>query len=226
MTGIRATFAIDDPPGCPVADASRTTRSPVESVVRSSPADPEASVIEEFSVDDRTPPDSAGGGDDRSADPDLDVTPIASGDRTTVYRFERERDPNRDCACEVVEGHGTPVSSIRAEDGTLLVSVRSPGLDAVREIVADLRERFDGVRLRELVRTGSDERSDLVFVDRSRLTPRQREVLRTAHELGYFEYPRAATATEVADAIGIARSTFDEHVAAAQTNLLDAVLEQ
>jgi predicted DNA binding protein len=57
-----------------------------------------------------------------------------------------------------------------------------------------------------------------------RLTDRQREVLRTAHEMGYFEYPRGANAGEVATALDIEPSTFTEHLNAAQSKLLDELL--
>jgi|AntRauMinimDraft_4_1070384.scaffolds.fasta_scaffold00181_30 hypothetical protein len=42
------------------------------------------------------------------------------------------------------------------------------------------------------------------------LTDRQREILRTATELGYYDVPRRATLTEVADHAGIAKSTCSE----------------
>ena len=53
------------------------------------------------------------------------------------------------------------------------------------------------------------------------LTDPQREALRTAYEMGYFEYPRDANASEVAAALDIQRSTFTEHLNAAQSKLLD-----
>ncbi len=61
-------------------------------------------------------------------------------------------------------------------------------------------------------------------MDRGRLTARQREVLETAFEMGYFERPRRANATEVAAELGIGPSTFREHVSAAETKLLEDVL--
>jgi hypothetical protein len=46
-----------------------------------------------------------------------------------------------------------------------------------------------------------------------------------AHRMGYFDYPRQSNASEVADALGVAPSTFTEHLTAAQSKLLDAVLD-
>ena len=63
-----------------------------------------------------------------------------------------------------------------------------------------------------------------MIVDRGVLTDRQREVLRVAFEMGYFERPRETNAEAVAAALGIAPSTLAEHLAAAQSKLTDAVL--
>lgn len=63
-----------------------------------------------------------------------------------------------------------------------------------------------------------------VSVDRGKLTDRQLEVLETAHAMGYYQYPRGANASEVAEALDICPSTLAEHLAAAQTKLLDDVL--
>ena len=43
--------------------------------------------------------------------------------------------------------------------------------------------------------------------------------------MGYFDHPKGANAGDVADALDISRSTFTEHLAAAQTKLLEAVLK-
>lgn len=47
----------------------------------------------------------------------------------------------------------------------------------------------------------------------------------TAYRMGYFDYPRRSNASEVAASLDIAPSTFTEHLTAAQSKLLDAVLE-
>jgi hypothetical protein len=51
-------------------------------------------------------------------------------------------------------------------------------------------------------------------------------VLETAHEMGYFEHPKRANATEVAEALGINGSTFAEHVSTAQSKILESILER
>lgn len=56
------------------------------------------------------------------------------------------------------------------------------------------------------------------------LTDRQREVLQTAFDMGYFEVPRAVSAAEIADELGLDQSTVVEHLQRAERNLLGQVL--
>ncbi|QSW99933.1 helix-turn-helix domain-containing protein [Haloterrigena alkaliphila] len=216
MTGFRATVVVQDPANCPIADASTATDEPITSVTRSR-ASSDGTVVEEFGV-------AAGSAEAADAGTATELTPVQANEREAVYRFEREADA--DCACEVVELTGTPVSSVSAEDGALQLTFRTLELSEIAEIVDDLREWFDGVLVEELTQDHDEETTDPILVDRDVLTARQREILETAHEMGYFEYPKGANATDVAEELDIARSTFTEHLAAAQTKLLNALLEK
>lgn len=57
------------------------------------------------------------------------------------------------------------------------------------------------------------------------LTPRQREVLEAAYRAGYFSWPRESTAEEVAEGLGIARSTVHAHLRKSELNILSKLLE-
>lgn len=207
VSGLRAELRVTDPPSCQVAAASE--------------GDAAATGV------------SWGGGDGStvteeltmSADADPEgMTPVFSDGDRSVYRFERPAEQS--CVCEVIERFGSPIRDVRAEDGTLLLSFYAKDVATLREVVGALRETADGVSLERLTRSAeTDGNGDLVLVDRDALTDRQHEVLATAHELGYFERPRGANATEVAAELGISRSTFAEHLASAQSKLLDAVLD-
>ncbi|WP_290813867.1 helix-turn-helix domain-containing protein [Halovivax sp.] len=57
------------------------------------------------------------------------------------------------------------------------------------------------------------------------LTPRQREALRTAHDLGFYENPRRSDYEELAHALDCAPSTANELLRRAETAIVDAVLD-
>lgn len=57
------------------------------------------------------------------------------------------------------------------------------------------------------------------------LTDRQREVLETAFEAGYYDWPRVTTGEEIADELGISSATFSEHINSAERALLTVLFE-
>jgi len=58
----------------------------------------------------------------------------------------------------------------------------------------------------------------------SALTDRQREVIRTAWDMGYYEVPRAVATEDVAAELGLDPSTVAEHLQRAERNLLAPLL--
>ncbi|WP_313693624.1 helix-turn-helix domain-containing protein [Halorarum halobium] len=70
-------------------------------------------------------------------------------------------------------------------------------------------ERPEGVRI-EIERTGPYTPGPRHVV--SRLTERQREVLRVAVDLGYYREPRGATHEEIASVTGLSGTTVGEHL--------------
>lgn len=208
MTGLRVELELDSPRGCPVADVTASASGPATQIAWS---DGEESTVEQFTIE-----------NDRADTPES-IRSIFEYGETSVYEFERE---NADCPCGHIEATGTPVADVRAEDGSLFVTLHLADGSALSDLLADLRATFGDVSIRTISRANVDDVDDveLVPIDRSQLTDRQQEVLETAFAMGYFEYPRGANASEVADALGICPSTLAEHMAAAQSKVLTDLL--
>lgn len=56
------------------------------------------------------------------------------------------------------------------------------------------------------------------------IPPRQRELLNTAYDLGYFEIPREVTLEEIADEMGITKTTASNHMRKAQREVFHFLL--
>lgn len=206
MTGVRAEFVFERPEECPVASASDGTAEQLRDVSWTTEAD--GTVTEQFTTE---------------TDPEADVEAVFDYGSQQVYEFERDYDDP--CICEFIERSLGPVAEAYAENGNLHVTLHAGDVDLLRELLGELNERFDGVRIEYLVQGREQtDQSELVPVDVRRLTDRQHEVLQTAHEMGYFAYPRDSNAGEVAAELGIEPSTFTEHLNAAQSKLLDELL--
>jgi hypothetical protein len=206
--GIQIEMVVGGPGNCPIAELSGECGTMVNSVARSMPA--EDCEVAEFTLPCDVEPTRK------------DVTPVFHTGSRTRYRLSHE--PEGPCICRFVEQYECPVSDIHAEHGELFVTFYAEDIETVRTIVTEAREVFSSVRLCHLTHSGSLADEDPVIVDRGQLTERQVEVLSTAYELGYFDHPKEANASEVADELDIATSTFTEHLAAAQRKLLSAVL--
>jgi len=59
----------------------------------------------------------------------------------------------------------------------------------------------------------------------SPLTDRQLEVFRTAVDEGYYDVPRRATHQDIAENLGCAPSTVDEHLRKAESRVVSAIVE-
>ncbi|MFB6139809.1 MAG: helix-turn-helix domain-containing protein [Halosimplex sp.] len=207
--GIRVRLAVEAAAACPVA-ASTGGDAVARSATWSAASGEE--VVEEF--------DLVGEYDESRLPEDGSV--VFETDRSDRVRFTRD---GSDCICEAVERLGVPVTDVTASRGTLRLSFHATDVETVRAAVEELDDAYGSVRIDRLARTGDGEADDLVLVDRGRLTDRQREVLETAMEMGYFRRPRAANATEVAAELDISPSTFAEHLASAQSKVLESLLE-
>ncbi|MFB6084297.1 MAG: helix-turn-helix domain-containing protein [Halorientalis sp.] len=216
MSGVRAQLAVHGPSGCPVARLATESDTSVTAVNWTR-------LDEEFTEEFRVDGDVAANGDGALEE----AEPVVEVGEERVYQYTR--DATGDCVCETIESLGVPVADVRVEpEGVLVVTLHLDDIERLRGIVNDLNGTAERVEVRFLLRESADGdgegHGDQALIDRDRLTERQREVLRTAYRMGYFEHPRDANATEVADRLGIDTSTFTEHLAAAQAKLLDDLL--
>jgi predicted DNA binding protein len=212
--GIRATVAFSAPGNCPLAEVSARAGTTIEQVSTNVTL-PDANSVTEFIA-----PSSL----DQQDISDTDIDAVFSYGESTVYRTVHESPV--DCPCETVGSFDCPVHRYVADEGTLTLVFHAPNFESLQSIMATLREQYPSVDVQRLLQPpldGSPE--DRVFVNRGKLTDRQLEVLTVAYDRGYFERPKQANATEIAESLGIAQSTFTEHLVAAQRKLLGDLLE-
>lgn len=210
-SGIRATVAFASPDSCPVAQFSRRSDRPIDQVSTSVSNGESPGSVTEFLAEGDLPDDTA-------------VDPVFSYGTATLYRTTH--DTGTGCPCACLGEYGCPIHRYTAEDGNLTLVFHAKDFQQLQDVMAELRERFPSVDVQQLLQPPLEgSPNERVFVNRGRLTDRQREVLQAAFERGYFERPKGANATEIAADLDIAPSTFTEHLVTAQRKLLGDVLE-
>jgi predicted DNA binding protein len=208
--GIRATVSFTAADCCPIVAFSNEHATTIDSMTANvCSSNCEESVVE-FSMND---PDGG----------DVPFEQVFShGD---VDRYRVQLDDGVNCPCKTLGAHGCPVARYVAEDGRLTVVFHVTDWEALEDVVTELDDRFPSMTVERFLQSPAGEAvHDHVVVDRSKLTTRQLEVLATAYEMGYFERPRRANATEVSEVLDITPSTFSEHLAAAESKLVEDVL--
>lgn len=217
-TGIHVEISVGDPDTCQVAPKSRGGKT-ISGVTRC-PHPEEETVIQEFTVPAESDCIEFDGGISIS---DSDTEAVFTSGSKEIFRITRPTP--QPCVCETIEAYGCPVRDLTAVDGTIYVTFVATDHGTLQTILEELSSSYDEMELQRALRSSdSSDSQRLTIVDIGALTERQREVLTTAHEAGYFEHPKESSAADVADQLGIARSTFTEHIAAAQRNLLEELL--
>ncbi|WP_415381253.1 bacterio-opsin activator domain-containing protein [Halosimplex sp. TS25] len=134
-----------------------------------------------------------------------------------------------DCPAMTLAEHGALPREVRSVEGSGRIRAEIPPpydpsevvnafLDAVPDADLAAKRRIDSV---------TPIFSDAAFREalHTRLTDRQREVLRAAFEAGYYEWPRETTGQEVAEQLGITSATFSQHVHTAERKLFAAMFD-
>ncbi len=122
---------------------------------------------------------------------------------------------------------GATLARLSGADGIATAVAHVPPPVDVRTVVEGLDAAFDEV---ELVGRRSIDRPVHTLPEfraalDERFTGRQRKVLEAAYYAGYFDWPRASTAEELADAMGIASPTLHRHLRKALGGLLDSYFD-
>lgn len=140
-----------------------------------------------------------------------------SGDRG---RFELVTDGH---LAKALADHGTPITRITATAGQGRLTAEVPPHIDVAAAVEGFLAEYPNAELVASRRTARRAplltREQLVAELVDDLTEKQLRALQVAHAEGYFEWPRGATAEEIADRLEISPPTLSEHLRAAERKL-------
>lgn len=129
------------------------------------------------------------------------------------------------CIRSLLAQHGWMPSKVRASEGMESVAVSVKDLDEARELTSFVKKHYPDF---ELLRITS---RDTLGIALSRdlkvfgLTPRQEAVLRRAVQGGYFDPSRKKSARDIAENLGVSRSTFTRQLRIALKKVLRDLVE-
>ncbi len=119
---------------------------------------------------------------------------------------------NQCSICRAIQGTDCFLThGVTTEDGSLLLKIMAGERKSLRDFVSKLEE--DGCDIK-IISLRDPEKEDL-------LTERQEEILRTAYEMGYFEYPKKVNIKTLADRLGMSVSTLSEMLRKSEKKVLE-----
>ncbi|WP_049934943.1 bacterio-opsin activator domain-containing protein [Haloplanus natans] len=124
--------------------------------------------------------------------------------------------------------YGAELRDVRVEGGVARFTVEVARESLARSMTDAVMERYEGGDLVSYRHGDSrvETRQEFVARLREELTDRQHAALVRAYTGGFFEWPHEATGDDLAEAMGVCRSTFHEHLRAAQRKLIGAILDR
>lgn len=144
-----------------------------------------------------------------------DIVELAESERETLLLMTGSAER----ISEPVTETGGNVRSMRCKSGELQVVAEFPSRLTLNRALERLTERVDGVEVHSIVELHrADQRPSAPQLDE--VTRKERQALETAYFSGFFDRPQQQTAGDIAEALGVARTTFLRHVRSAERKLL------
>jgi PAS domain S-box-containing protein len=166
-------------------------------------------------------------------DVDLDDTAVSGidevrrvGDDADAGLFEVTLPPRSLLAVVAEAGGRLTDLSVDPTDAALALTVTVADRATGRTLLDDLDEVSSNVqvaRIRERDAPPATHRGFVARVEED-LTEKQRTALQLAHVGGFFEWPHGISGDELAEAMGVSRSTFHQHLRAAERKLVSRFL--
>ena len=154
----------------------------------------------------------------------LDDTRLSSLEHVGTWEFVSDSGDTREYIIEFT-APGFPPNLAEGVDGLIdawHTEVSEHGITIVlvgsQRAISELIGKYESVGMSPALRKlGTYDGRERAL---STLTDRQRDVLETAYEMGYYEVPRKASSDTVAAELGLEVSTVTEHLQRAERNLL------
>lgn len=123
------------------------------------------------------------------------------------------------CPGVVFHRYGCIPRYLEVGDGWFTIETYVDTTETVTALVQDVRECCDRVMLRSITSTDQQEYAENCTIDLSSLTPKQREAVSLAKELGYYDPDSSVELDDIANEMGISSSALSQRLQRAKANV-------
>jgi hypothetical protein len=133
------------------------------------------------------------------------------------------------CPAQDLIALGAVPQKVVAEDGVGYIVAEVPDGESDADIINAFLDQHPSASLKEKEtkdrQTPLFTQEELQLAVEERLTDRQQEVLLTAYDSGYYEWPKETTGEELAESLDISAPTLSEHLQAAERKVVSILAE-
>lgn len=133
------------------------------------------------------------------------------------------------CPAVFLAEEGALPREIHGENDTARLVADIPRAEQPGAVIEQFLDRHEGADLatkcEQSEATPMVGEWELQRLVKTRFTDRQREVLRAAHEAGYYDWPRETDAQTLAEELDIASATLHKHLRAAERKLVTGLFD-
>jgi len=153
-----------------------------------------------------------------------EITQVATYDDSCLVEVV----PTGESIVRTILDHNGSIRSLSAEGDRAELRIEIPRTANPNMVVETVTDQYGGLSLSSQRRRERDRnsRKELAAALRANLTDRQLETVQKAYLSDYFEWPRPVSGEGIADSMGITRSTFHQHLRAAQSKIIGELLEE
>ena len=149
---------------------------------------------------------------------------VSNGKGGTVQRYEKSRiEPQ--CICHIFDNYDCVATIDGVRNGALVIEVTVPDRTILRDLVTKLQQQVESVSMQRIVREGSDATGN-IEISTCGITDKQREALRVATRLGYYDTPRRTDLGSLAEELEISKSAVSQRLNAVESKLVKALVRQ
>jgi PAS domain S-box-containing protein len=152
------------------------------------------------------------------------VTPISAYDDGCLVEIV----PTAPSLVQLILDHNGSLRALSADGDGSEIRIELPQTANPNAVVESILSTYGGLSFVSRTRRERERHSMTEFAEtlRSELTDRQFEALQRAYVNDYFEWPRPVSGQDIAESMGIARSTFHQHLRAAHSKIMDELFEE
>ncbi|WP_186311041.1 PAS domain S-box protein [Halorubrum depositum] len=128
---------------------------------------------------------------------------------------------------QTVAVYGGRVGEVVAEGDTVSIDARFPTETNIRSVIERFRELYPDLEvIAKRPVSPEDEAERLATLVADELTGRQAEVLETAYQAGYYEWPRDTDGTELSNQLNVSAATLSQHLRTAHDKVVGSIVKQ